>query len=608
MKYWIYLQETRDTTHIETMIKQIAIAGIFLAVSQCGKIRIDQPEITQDELKQHIRVLSSDELSGRLPGTPGDEKAASYIRAHFKGFGLSLPAENGYQTFEVTTKVIAGKNNAYRHEQYTARPLDDFMPLGFSAKAELTAGVVFAGYGFQVKTDSVVWDDYKNIDPKGKWCMILRGSPEIKGADRFSSASQDRDKAMLAKDMGAAGVLLVSGPAYDKNDELVSLSYKEGSLGIPVIQIRRPLADELLKSSGKSILSLEEEIKKNVQPASFATGETLYASADVKPETVKTHNILGLLQGNDPVLKNQYIIIGAHYDHLGMGGMGSGSRVPDTIAVHHGADDNASGVAALIELAEKFAAHKADLKRSILFIAFSAEEEGLLGSKYFTDHPVIDLKNVDAMINLDMIGRLKENHSLQINGVGTSLEATGIVNEFNADSAFRLTLSPEGYGPSDHSSFYAKNIPVIYLTTGAHVDYHTPRDNYEGINFAGLKEVADYVYKIANEIDHEPNRLTFREAGPKTQESGRMKLKVTLGIMPDFTSTENNGLRADFVTPGKPAAKAGMLKGDRIISVDGKPVNNIQDYMYRLSKLNHGETVNVEVIRNGKKELLIVQL
>lgn len=591
------------------MIKQIAIAGIFLAVSQCQKVRIDQPEITQDELKQHIRVLSSDELAGRYPGTQGAEKAAAYIRAHFKGFGLSLPANDGYQTFEVTTRVVAGKDNAYRQGQFAARPMEDFIPLGFSAKAELTAGVVFAGYGFQVKADSFTWDDYKNIDPKGKWCLILRGSPDIKGvSDRFNTGSQDRDKAMLAKDLGAAGVLLVSGPEYDKNDELVSLSYKEGVIGIPVIQIRRPLADELINASGKSMASIEAEIAKSARPVSFSTGETLYASADVEPETVKTHNVLGLLQGNDPVLKNQYIIIGAHYDHLGMGGPGSGSRVPDTLAVHHGADDNASGVAALIELAEKFAAHKADLKRSILFIAFSAEEEGLLGSKYFTDHPLIDLKNVDVMINLDMIGRLKENRSLQINGVGTSLEATGIVNEFNTDSAFRLTLSPEGYGPSDHSSFYAKNIPVIYLTTGAHVDYHTPRDNYEGIHFAGLKEVADYVYKIANEIDHEQNRLTFREAGPKTQESGRMKLKVTLGIMPDFTSTENNGLRADFVTPGKPAAKAGMIKGDRIISIDGKPVNNIQDYMYRLSKLNHGETVNVEVIRNGKKELLIVQL
>lgn len=591
------------------MIKQIAIAGILLAVSQCQKVRIDQPDITQDELKQHIRVLSSDELAGRYPGTQGDEKAAAYIRAHFKGFGLSLPDNEGYQTFEVTTRVVAGKDNAYRHGQFTARPMEDFIPLGFSSKSELTAGVVFAGYGFQVKADSFAWDDYKNIDPKGKWCLILRGSPDIKGAsDRFNTGNQDRDKAMLAKDLGAAGVLLVSGTEYDKNDELVSLSYKEGVIGIPVLQIRRPLADELLKGSGKSIASIESGIAKSVTPESFSTGESVYASADVEPETVKTHNVIGLLQGNDPVLKNQYIIIGAHYDHLGMGGLGSGSRVPDTLAVHHGADDNASGVAALIELAEKFAAHKADLKRSILFIAFSAEEEGLLGSKYFADHPVIDLKNVDVMINLDMIGRLKENHSLQINGVGTSLEATGIVNEFNSDSAFRLTLSPEGYGPSDHSSFYAKNIPVIYLTTGAHVDYHTPRDNYEGINFAGLKEVADYVYKIANEIDHEPNRLTFREAGPKTQESGRMKLKVTLGIMPDFTSTENNGLRADFVTPGKPAAKAGMIKGDRIISIDGKPVNNIQDYMYRLSKLNHGETVNVEVIRNGKKELLIVQL
>ena len=590
-------------------MKHLVLAGILLVSSNFGKNSPGQPEITTTELKQHIQYLASDELGGRYPGTAGDEKAAKYIRDHFRSDGLKLLGNDGYQPFEVTIKVTAGKDNSYTHGTVHGKPMEDFTPLGFSGKSKLTATVIFAGYGLQINTDTFKWDDYKNIDPKGKWVLVLRGNPEIaNGSDRFKNGTLDRDKAMLAKDLGAAGVLLVSGADYDKMDELVNLSYKDGPIGIPVFQIKKELADDLLKSSGKNVAMLEESIKKEARPASFATHESVTASADVEPLVAKTHNVMGILEGSDPALKEQYIVIGAHYDHLGMGGIGSTSRQPDTVAVHHGADDNASGVADLLELAEKFAAHRKELKRSILFISFSAEEEGLLGSKYFTEHPLIDLKKVDAMINLDMVGRLKENRSLQINGVGTSVEASGIVTALDADSAFRLTLSPEGYGPSDQTSFYAKNIPVLYFTTGGHMDYHTPRDTYDKINYEGLKAVGDYVYKIAEKVDQDPNRLTYKEAGPKTQDSYRARLKVTLGIMPDFTSTENKGLRADFVTPGKPAFKAGMLKGDLIISINGKPVNNIQDYMYRLSKLNHGDVANVEVIRNGKKELLIVQL
>ena len=336
--------------------------------------------------------------------------------------------------------------------------------------------------------------------------------------------------------------------------------------------------------------------------------QAIDASTDVEPLIAKTENVIGIIEGKDPILKNEFVVIGAHFDHLGMGGIGSGSRVPDTIAVHHGADDNASGVAAVIELARRFSFYKDSLKRTLVFICFSAEEEGLLGSKFFTEHPLFDLKQVEAMVNLDMVGRLREDRSLQVHGTGTSLESNRILNTFNRDSAFVYALSPEGYGPSDHSSFYAKDIPVFFFTTGAHMDYHTPGDTYEGINFDGLKKVSDFVYKIALDLDREPARLSFREAGPKTQESGRYRLKVTLGIMPDFTSTTNDGLRADFVTPGKPAFKAGMLKGDVIVAINGKTINNIQDYMYRMSKITQGETVNVEVMRKGKKEVLIVQL
>jgi aminopeptidase YwaD len=566
-------------------------------------------EITQSELKKHIKFLASDELAGRYPGTDGDKKAANYIRQEFQTIGLKLLGADGFQPFEVTVKVKAGKNNTFKSGDIKGQALVDFTPAGFSSKASLNAQVLFAGYGLQAQNDSIKWDDYKGQNIKGKWCMMLRGTPEIpKAAELFKSGIQDRDKAMLAKDLGAAGIILVSGVEYDKYDELPGISYKEGALDIPVLIIKRRLADEILRVNKLDISTLEQGFKKGSNQQSLLLQQMIDASADVEPIIAKTENVIGELDGNDPLLKKEFVVIGAHFDHLGMGGIGSGSRVPDTIAVHHGADDNASGVASVIELARKFSYYKDSIKRSIVFICFSAEEEGLLGSKYFTEHPLFDLKQVEAMVNLDMVGRLREDRSLQVHGTGTSLEASRILNSLNRDSAFTYSLFPEGYGPSDHSSFYAKDIPIFFFTTGAHMDYHTPADIYQAINYAGLKQVSEFIYKVALELDREPARLNFREAGPKTQESGRYRLKVTLGIMPDFTSTENNGLRADFVTPGKPAFRAGMLKGDVIVAINGKTINNIQDYMYRMSKISQGETVNVEILRKGKKEVLIVQL
>lgn len=584
----------------------ILFGGLFLFSALTS---IHAQEIQPSELKNHIKFLASEELAGRYPGTEGDKLASEYIRAKFRSFGLKLQGTDGFQPFEVTVKVKTGKNNSYTAGETVGKVMTDFTPAGFSGKANLNAAVVFAGYGLQAKNDTFKWDDFSGVDVKGKWCLILRGTPEIsKSSDLFKSGTQDRDKAMLAKDLGATGVLLVSGVEYDKYDELLSLSFKEGNLDIPVLHIKRNLADALLKGNNSSIATLEAEYKKKVLHQSFQLKQTVNASAEVEPQIAKTENVVALLEGKDPVLKNEYVVIGAHFDHLGMGGFGSGSRVPDTIAVHHGADDNASGTASVIELARKFSFYKDSLKRSILFICFSSEEEGLLGSKYFSEHPLIDLKQVEAMLNIDMVGRLREDRSLQVMGTGTSLEAPKIVNTCNRDSAFVITMAPEGYGPSDHSSFYAKNVPVLFFTTGAHLDYHTPRDTWQLINYEGMKKVDEYIFKIAYDLDKEPARLNFREAGPKTQETGRARLKVTLGIMPDFTSTDNKGLKADFVTPGKPASKAGMLKGDIIVSLNGKAINNIQDYMYRMSKVSQGETINVEVIRGGKKEVLIVQL
>jgi len=305
----------------------------------------------------------------------------------------------------------------------------------------------------------------------------------------------------------------------------------------------------------------------------------------------------------------EYVIIGAHYDHLGMGGPGSSSRTPDTVAVHYGADDNASGVALMIELAERLAAMKQRPARSILFVAFSGEEMGLLGSKHFVENSGISPAAVNLMINLDMVGRMKEGNGLQVAGIGTAAGLRDTVLAYADTTALSLAFTSEGYGPSDHSAFYGRNIPVLSITTGAHLDYHTPMDTPDKLNYEGMIKTGDLLFGIVNAVAGRSARLAFTEAGPKepTSPMGRRR-GVTLGIMPDFAGNVKNGLRADFVTPGKPAALGGMEKGDIIVSIDDKPVSNIEDYMFRLNQLKPGQRVTVEVLRSGNRELLLIQL
>ncbi|MEI6901043.1 MAG: M20/M25/M40 family metallo-hydrolase, partial [Bacteroidota bacterium] len=413
-------------------------------------------------------------------------------------------------------------------------------------------------------------------------------------------------------DHGAAGVLVISPVALDKDDKLIQLSTDNNDVtsGIPVIHIKRSIANLLLQGSGLKADSLESILNKTKKPHSIEIPTLVNATASIVLKREKTENVIGMIEGKDPILKKEYIVIGAHYDHLGFGGTGSGSRMPDTVAVHNGADDNASGTAMVMELAGYFAGKKPDLKRSIIFIAFSGEEMGLLGSKYFVDHPVVDMKSIKAMFNFDMVGRFdKEKNAISVSGTGTSAEGDSLLKIYEKGLAFSVTHSPDGYGPSDHASFYASNIPVFYFSTGAHTDYHTPFDDADRIDYEKEKLIGDFAAAIILDVNKMGKALSFRESGKK-ESSGRSgrRLKVTLGIMPDFAGTEKQGLRVDGVTKGAPAEKGGLLKGDIIISINGLSVGNIYDYMARLQKLKHGQTISVEVIRNDKNVVLVILL
>ncbi len=570
-------------------------------------------EITIDELTDHIYFLASDSLQGRKPGSPGGSMAAEYIRDNFVNSGLSLMGEEGYQYFSVTTSVEPGENNKLLYNGLEAKLNKDFNPMPFSSNAELEAEVVFAGYGIEMDTDSVSWNDYQNLDIEGKWVMVLRADPEPENdSSLFIVFGGDRDKVLTARDKKAGGIIFVNGAVSSAEDKLIGSTFSRvtASAGLPAINITRALADSIL-GGDRTIADLEKEIIDSKQTIGFSTPSTIAVTTDLKRVEVETQNIVAVLVGNDPALRNEYIVIGAHYDHLGMGGQGSGSRDPDTIAVHNGADDNASGVAAIIEIAEKLGSQKENLKRSVILMAFGAEEMGLLGSQFFTNEPTIDLKDVVAMFNFDMIGRFdNDKRTLMIAGTGTAEQFEEMLKKHEDSSNMSFSHSPEGYGASDHSSFYGAGIPVMFFFTGAHQDYHTPADDADKINFKGEKEIIDFAYPLIFEIINSDDKLVYKAAAPVKNKIGRGRggLKVKFGIMPDFTSTENDGLGVGGVTAGGPAHGGGMLKGDKIVAIEGMRVTNIYDYMARLKKLNPGQRVSVDIIRNGEKQILMLQL
>ncbi|MBI4646866.1 MAG: GNAT family N-acetyltransferase [Bacteroidia bacterium] len=570
-------------------------------------------DFQQERLKSHITYLASDSLAGRKAGEPGDRLAADYIVEHFRKTGLKLLFENGYQYFDIISDVQLGKDNYLEIDTFIAKPGQDFIPYSFSENSELTAEAVFAGYGFDIKTDSIIWFDYDGLEVKDKWVIALRGDPEPDNPDsKFAEFSNERTKALVAKDKGAAGLLLVTGIKLNNDDELVNLFFDKittGS-GIPVINITRKVANIILKQHDSiTIEQLEEKLNKEHKPCSFQLRTLINAKTEIIKTTKKTQNIIGIIQGADSVFKNEYIVLGAHYDHLGMGGKGSGSRNPDTLAVHNGADDNASGTAAIIEIAYKIAANKSKPNRSIIFAAFGAEEMGLLGSKHFVKNSPVKSSQIKAMFNFDMLGRMNsQTNALTIGGTGTFKQADSILNASAAGKSLKFVFSPEGYGPSDHATFYTENIPVLFLTTGPHEDYHTFNDDPEKVNYDGIEQIISFSGDLVSGIANMDKPLTFQEAGSKFRAEGRHSLKITLGIIPGFGEQDGNGLMVDGVKKGGRAEAGGIKKGDKIIAIDGKPVTNIYDYMYRLKKLSVGQTITVDIIRNGEKIVLIIQL
>lgn len=567
------------------------------------------PDITADELRAHLKYIASDELGGRRAGSEGAKMAAEYIASEFKSYGLAPAGENGsfFQPFEFVAGVKQGAKNhlvAVVSGSRTDFTLDrDFRPLGFSSSGSFSGGVVFAGYGIVVKEKS--YDDYAGIDVKNKAVLLLRYHPDGDNQhSEFVQYSSLRYKASKARENGAAAIIVVTGPEDTDRDELIRLTYDQsvGNAGLPALSMTQAGVNKLLASSGMSIKQLQEMINKDKKAHSLTLpGVELSASTEIEEIRKMTMNVAGFLDGMDDRLKQEVVVIGAHYDHLGMGGEGSGSLQPDTLAIHNGADDNGSGTVGLLELAQYFAAHRSELKRSLLFLSFSGEELGLLGSGYYVKNPTIPLSRVSVMENMDMIGRLNRR-KLIVYGVGTSPNFEDLARHANADSSFDLKTIKDGFGPSDQSSFYGMKIPVFHFFTDIHEDYHRPSDDWDKINYEGMKDVLEYVRTITMNLDTMMDKPQYVEVEQprQPQVSGRGVRSYT-GTIPDF-GEQVEGMKISGVREGSPADKAGLQGGDIIVKFGTIEIKNLYDYTFALGEYKPGDEVDV-IVKRGKETL-----
>lgn len=558
-------------------------------------------EPSAERLKKDVSYLASDALEGRRTGTKGADDAARYIGDEFSRLGL----KRSLQSFPYVASVELGNNNKFQFLRESGfrgirnlRIGEDWMPLGFSSNAKISAALVFAGYGITASEQN--YDDYAGVNVKDQVAAVLQGSPDGDNPHgQFARYEGIRMKAIAARNAGAKALLVVARENDFKDERLAKLTYdNSGDAGLPVIVISRSSVDSIL---GTPHLQYWEEIaKEKSQATKLLISGFVFLSTDIIRKEVPAQNVIGVLEGSDPVLKQENIVIGAHYDHLGRGGEGSGSLSPDSNEIHHGADDNASGTAGVLELARIFSAQQPKLKRTVIFIAFGGEEEGLLGSNYYVNHPLVPVANTVAMINMDMIGRLRDR-KLAIGGVGTAPEWREVIGKENP---FELSLSEDGLGPSDHSSFYLKQIPVLFFFTGPHNDYHKPSDTFEKINYDDEARILSLVARIVRDVDGAEKRLTFTatksEPGPRTG-----GFRVYLGTIPNYADS-TNGLLIDGVRDDSPAAKAGLKAGDRVVKIGNQEIRNIQDYTYALGEMKAGQEYVFEVLRGNDRLTLKV--
>ncbi|MBT6154905.1 MAG: M20/M25/M40 family metallo-hydrolase [Planctomycetaceae bacterium] len=424
---------------------------------------------------------------------------------------------------------------------------------------------------------------------------------DAKDAEKTAAARKK-----LAESVKRLNAAKVAADKTDDDDPLMRFGYGGNASGksIPILHVTVKAVDQLLQASlKKSLADLEAEIDKDVKPQTTAlkgwkaTGET---SLEVTKVEVK--NVIGVLEGEGP-LADETVVIGAHYDHVGMGGRGS--LAPGSKAVHNGADDNASGTVALIELARRFGSRDKKPARRIVFIAFTAEERGLIGSAHYVKNPVFPLEKTIAMLNMDMVGRVTDD-KLVVYGIGTTPRWKKLIEAEGKKHNFKLTLKEGGFGPSDHSSFYGKKMPVLHFFSGTHKDYHRPTDDWDKINLAGMSRVVQMVEEVADSTIATKERPKYIEVKRKSTQA-RTGSRPYFGSIPDFAENAK-GYAIMAVAGGSPAAKGGLKGGDVIVGLGGQKIGNLSDFDLALRKFKAGDEVDIVVQRKGKEVKLKVIL
>jgi Tol biopolymer transport system component len=594
--------------------------------------KVAVPEYAAVDIGRHVKYLCRDELEGRFTGSRGEQLATAYVAAYMEKLGLKPAGDDGgwFQPFEFTSGVALGPGNKLTAGGDAYQIDKDWRPLSFSGTGGFQpAPLVFAGYG--IVSDGAkqqeTYDSYAHLDVKDKWVVVFRYLPDNVSPEKrqqLNRPSQLRFKTSFARERGACGLIVVTGPNAQSRTELVPLQL-DGILAgssLPVISVTNKVADSWLAASGKSLKELQDELDEGQQKMGFEIkGVALAAKIDIERIKKSGRNVLGRLLAAD-VPSDQTIVIGAHIDHLGKGASSASlARDDETSQVHYGADDNASGVAALLEVAENLADQRIRgqlrLRRDVLFAAWSGEELGLLGSDHFVkafadtnDATKADAASKDvrrgerpiypaiaACLNMDMVGRLEKNVILQ--GVGSSSIWRSEIERRNAPVGLPLTLHDDSYLPTDASSFYLRGVPILSAFTGAHSDYHTPRDTPEKLNYDGAAQVARFMGLVAVGLaagEAPPDYI--QQSVKDTATSGR--LRAYLGTIPDYAE-EVNGVLLSGVSKDSPADKAGVKSRDVIVELAGKKIENIYDYTHAIEGLKIGEPVKLLVIRDGKQ-------
>lgn len=591
------------------------------------------PEIRADDLKKHVYYLASDALQGRMTGTRGEQLATDYAARMFREFGLQ-PAGDGdtfFHGFDFTAGVALGPGNALAltGTEAETRVEKDWTPLTFSSTGSIDpAPVVFAGYGMEIpegvdgngkRIES--YSSYFHLDVKDKWVMMFRYLPEgISQEERvkFGRFASLRFKALTARQKGARGIIVVSGPSSKVVSQLVPLSFDASMAGsgLAAVSISDALAESLLKPAGKGLAALQAELDRGTQVQGFdIPGVKLGAVLDIRQEKRRGRNVLARLTAENLNPHAPALVIGAHLDHLGLG---SGPTSRDTNAgpgsIHYGADDNASGVAGVLEIAQWLAAEqkagRLKLEREVIFAGWSGEEIGLLGANaWCRDLAQAIFKDGNAKLNLvlganlnmDMIGRMKK--SLILQGLGSSDWWAGEIERRNAVTGLSIQAQQDCYLPTDAAVFYLRGVPILNAFTGQHEDYHKPTDTADKINYPGTEQVTRFMGLVARSLAGGAEVPVYKEQ-QRPDEGSRGGLRVYLGTVPDYSQEGIEGVKLSGVSAVGPAAKAGVMAGDIIVKLAGKEIKNIYDYTFVMGVLKIGQETEIEVRRAGKSEVL----